>query len=240
MTLLLLSFLAWILTIMAPCVLPILPIVLAWSVGEKSYKRPLLITLSLAVSIVFFTVLLKATTVFISIPHIFWLYFSWSILILLWLVYVFPDIWWKLASTCKLSYFQGLLQKSQNVHSFSLQAVLTGFALWPVFSSCSPTYAFLLATVFPASFLQGILYTLSYALGLASMLFLIAWGGQTIVKKLKFFADEKGLFRKFLWLIFILFGLAIITWVDKKIEVFILSTCNIGTIEQTLFDVFRP
>ncbi|MFZ2255357.1 MAG: hypothetical protein WAW59_04920 [Patescibacteria group bacterium] len=47
-----------------------------------------------------------------------------------------------------------------------LRAIITGAALGPVFSTCSPTYTLLLATVFPVSLVAGIGYTLVYALGL--------------------------------------------------------------------------
>ncbi len=70
--LLLSSFVAGILTILAPCVLPVLPVVLAGSVTEKKWWYPYLVTLSLALSVVLFTVLLKASTLLIDIPPSFW------------------------------------------------------------------------------------------------------------------------------------------------------------------------
>lgn len=76
MTLFLASFLAGILTILAPCVLPVLPVVLAGSLSEKQKWYPYLVILSLALSVVLFTVVLKASTVFIDIPQSFWKYLS--------------------------------------------------------------------------------------------------------------------------------------------------------------------
>lgn len=81
MTLFLASFLAGILTILAPCVLPVLPVVLAGSLGEKQKWYPYLVTLSLALSVVLFTVVLKVSTIFIDIPQSFWKYLSGGILI---------------------------------------------------------------------------------------------------------------------------------------------------------------
>lgn len=83
MTLLLASFLAGILTILAPCVLPVLPVVLAGSLGEKQKWYPYLVILSLALSIVLFTLVLKVSTIFIDIPQSFWKYLSGGILIFL-------------------------------------------------------------------------------------------------------------------------------------------------------------
>ncbi len=75
-TLLVSSFFAGVLTILAPCVLPVLPVVLAGSVSERQKWYPYLVTLSLAGSIVLFTILLKASTLFIDIPSSFWKYLS--------------------------------------------------------------------------------------------------------------------------------------------------------------------
>lgn len=93
MSLAFISFIAGILTILAPCVLPILPVILAGSVTEKKWWYPYVVTLSLALSIVIFTVLLKASTLFIDIPSSFWKYLSGTILLVLGLVYIFPHIW---------------------------------------------------------------------------------------------------------------------------------------------------
>lgn len=238
MTLFVLTYLAGILTILAPCVLPILPIILAGSIWEKSWKRPFLITLSLAISIVIFTVLLKTTTLLIDVPFIFWKYLSGCILLILGLVYVFPHQWSIVGSKLWFSRSWELLSKTKNIQSTNIQSIATWFALGPVFSSCSPTYAFLLATIFPASFIQGIFYTFTYSLWLATILFIIAWGWQKVVRKLKFFADEKWVFKKLLGFVFIIIGFSIATWLDKRFEIFILNSCNISGIEQSLFDLF--
>lgn len=68
MTLFIVSFLAGVLTILAPCVLPVLPVILAGSLGEKGRWYPHIIIFSLALSVVIFTVLLKVSTLFIDIP----------------------------------------------------------------------------------------------------------------------------------------------------------------------------
>jgi cytochrome c-type biogenesis protein len=98
MTLLLVSFLAGILTVLAPCVLPVLPVILAGSISEKQKWYPYIVTLSLALSVVLFTVLLKVSTAFIDIPSSFWKIFSGAILLALGLVYIFPHGWAWIAS----------------------------------------------------------------------------------------------------------------------------------------------
>jgi len=54
------------LTILAPCVLPLLPVILGASVEDSKDKwRPYIIIAALSVSIIIFSLLLKATTLFI-------------------------------------------------------------------------------------------------------------------------------------------------------------------------------
>src|SRR4051812_44782414 len=94
MTLLIVSFLAGILTVLAPCVLPLLPVVLAGSVAEtKNTKRPIVIILALSVSVFIFTLLLKGSTALIGASPTFWNYVSAIILIAFGLTLVFPEVW---------------------------------------------------------------------------------------------------------------------------------------------------
>ena len=114
-----------------------------------------------------------------------------------------------------------------------MKYIFMGFALGPVFSSCSPTYALILAIILPAWFLFGLTALISYTLWLAVILFAIAVFGQRLIKNLKWASDPNGLFKKILWVIFILVGLAIFTWYDKKVEAAILDAWFLNT---TIFE----
>ncbi len=239
-TLLLSSFIAWVLTILAPCVLPVLPVVLAGSVTEKKWWYPYLVTLSLAVSVVLFTVLLKASTFLIDIPSSFWKMLSWGILITLGFVYVFPHAWVWIAEKLGFGQSSISLDHAQDIGSPVLRAIATGWALGPVFSTCSPTYTLLLATVFPVSFAAGIGYTLVYALGLALMLTLIAIWGRSIIAKFRGMADERWWFKRILGIVFILIGLMIIAWLDKKVETWLLDRFDVPSLEEGVLDKLIP
>jgi cytochrome c-type biogenesis protein len=234
------SFLAWILTILAPCVLPVLPVVLAGSVTERQRWYPYLVTLSLAGSIVLFTVILKATTALIDIPPSFWKYLSWGILLALGLVYIFPHAWSWIGGRLGFGRSGVALDHTQDIGSPALRAIATGAALGPVFSTCSPTYSLLLATVFPVSLLAGIGYTLVYALGLALMLTIIAVGGRSIIARFRGVASENWWFKRILGIIFVLIGLAIITGIDKQIESRALDIWNPSSLEEGLLDTLMP
>lgn len=64
---LLVSFIAGILTVMAPCVFTLLPVILGGSLTGTSWKKPATIIASLSISIFVFTLILKASTALIDI-----------------------------------------------------------------------------------------------------------------------------------------------------------------------------
>lgn len=228
MTLLLLSSLAGILTVAAPCILPLLPVIVGGSLVEgkqttKSWKRPLIITSSLALSVIVFTLLLKATTSFLGVPQAVWQVISGGIIILLGLHFVYPGLWDSISIRFNLlGKAHSNLGKAEHKRG-NAGAVLTGFALGPVFSSCSPTYALIVATVLPVSFIEGLGYLIAYALGLSATLLLIAFGGQAVLTKLRWASNPDGWFRRIIGLLFLLTGLAVMLGWDKDLQAFVLE-----------------
>ena len=235
MVLFLVSFIAGILTALAPCVLPLLPVIVGGSIAGGSRHRAYTITLSLGISVILFTLLLKASTIFITIPQLFWELFSGAILIVFGIVMFFPQIWDNLG-------FVNLLNRSSNkllatgYQKNSLWGdALMGAALGPVFSSCSPTYFVILATVLPASFSAGIADLIAYAVGLSGTLLIIALAGQKLVDKLGVTIEPGGWFRRTIGILFIIVGLAVATGAEASIEAWLLNHgFDLSFIEQRL------
>lgn len=69
MSLAVLAFLAGVLSVLAPCVLPVLPVMLGGGLSARARYRPIVIGVSTAVCITLFTVLLKVSTAFINVPE---------------------------------------------------------------------------------------------------------------------------------------------------------------------------
>jgi cytochrome c biogenesis protein CcdA/thiol-disulfide isomerase/thioredoxin len=235
MLLFLISFIAGVLTAIAPCVLPLLPVIVGGSLAGGSNRRAITISASLGVSVVLFTLLLKASTAFINVPESFWQWFSAVILIAFGIVMVFPSLWDRLG-------FVNLMNRSGNkllatgYQKNSLWGdALMGAALGPVFSSCSPTYFVILATVLPASFLAGFADLLAYAIGLSGFLLIIALVGQKLVDKLGVAIEPGGWFRRTIGIIFIIVGLAVGTGVEANLEAYLLNNgFDLTFIEQRL------
>lgn len=238
MTLLVISFIAGVLTVLAPCILPLLPVVIGSSASGRSKATPYIVVGSLAVSIILFTYLLKASTLFIDIPQSFWAYISGGILVLFGMTLVFPGLWEKLPVVGKLSVGSNKVLGAGHQKKSFWGDVMVGAALGPVFSTCSPTYFVILASVLPASFLLGTAYLLAYVLGLSLVLLLIALLGEKFASKLAGFSDPNGKFKKVLGGLFVVLGLLIVFGIEKQIEAALLDSgyFDITKIEYRLLE----
>ncbi|MBT2497911.1 sulfite exporter TauE/SafE family protein [Agromyces sp. ISL-38] len=223
-----LALAAGVLTVAAPCVLPLLPVIIGGSIvrdgdERRAQWRPFVIAGSLAVSVVVFTLLLKATTALLGIPPQVWQVIAGGIIILLGVDLLFPFLWDRLSSALRLQSRSGeLLDRSVRRQSVAGD-ILTGAALGPVFSSCSPTYALIVAAVLPVSFGEGLGYVAAYAVGLAGMLLLIALLGRAFVRRLGWLANPNGWFRRTIGAVFILVGVAVVAGLDKQLQTLILD-----------------
>jgi cytochrome c biogenesis protein CcdA len=116
--------------------------------------------------------------------------------------------------------------------------VIVGAALGPVFSTCSPTYFVILASVLPASFALGTLYLLAYVTGLSLILLLIALLGERFANKLGGFSNPQGWLKRGLGLLFITVGIMIILGLDKQLQTNILDIgyFDVTKVEQKLLE----
>lgn len=231
MLLLLGALIAGVLTTLAPCVLPMLPVIVGGALGPSSAasrRRAYIITVSLGLSIVLFTLLLKATTALIGIPSSVWQWISGGILILLGMVSLFPGIWERMSARLRLQERSTTRLASARQHQGTGGAVLTGAALGPVFSSCSPMYGYVIVTVLPASFGQGMALLLAYVVGLCVTLLAIALLGQRFIRNARWAADPHSWFRRGLGLVFVLVGVAIALGLDKDVQTWVIENSPIA------------
>jgi len=221
MFLLLGAFVAGLLTVVAPCVLPLLPIIIGGSVtgsnGDK--KRPFIIAGSLAVSLFVFTLLLKVTSLLINISPKSINYFSGSVIFLLGVLTLFPLLYAKLMAKIGLEHrSQELLAKGFKNKNDLIGPIVTGAALGPVFSSCSPVYAYIIATVLPARFGWAMAYIIAYIIGLSGILLVISYYGRRAIKKIRFAANPNGWFQRSIAVIFMIVGVLIFTGYGVKLQ----------------------
>ena len=216
-----LSLAAGFLTVLAPCVLPLLPVIIGGSVGTRAASRwrPYVIAVSLVVSLVCFTLLLKATSILVGVDPAVWPAISGGLVIALGLAMLFPGWWARLVSASGIERrSQGALVRAAGDRRWAVSAVLTGAALGPVFSSCSPTYAWVLATVLPASMGRGLLLLGVYCLGLAASLLGIALLGRRLLGRLTWATNPRGWFQRGIAVLFLVVGLSLMTGWDRQAQ----------------------
>lgn len=238
MTLLIVSFIAGVLTVLAPCVLPLLPVVVGSSMSGRSKATPYIVVGSLSLSIILFTYLLKASTAFITVPPEVWTYLSGGIIFFFGLTLLFPTIWEHMPGMAKLSAGSNKLVGTGYKKKTFWGDALIGAALGPIFSTCSPTYFVILASVLPASFALGTAYLLAYVVGLALILLFIALIGERFSQRLSGLADSHGWFKHTLGILFIILGLAIALGIEKQIETALVNSgiLDITKVEQKLLE----
>jgi cytochrome c biogenesis protein CcdA/thiol-disulfide isomerase/thioredoxin len=233
--LLLVAFVAGLLTALAPCALPLMPVIVGSSLaGTQDRKRPYVIVGSLMLSLFLFTFILKVSTVFLGIPSFVWSLVSGGIIIIFGIASLYPHLWERIT---KKFYNKSQVGLGKSYQKGGLSgAILMGAALGPVFASCSPTYALILATVLPASLLKGSFALLAYVVGVGIFLIAAALLGRKLTSKIGWALNPEGWFKRGLGIFFIILGLLILTGYIKKIENFLVGyqLINVAKIEQSI------
>ncbi len=183
----------------------------------------MLVTASLGVSIIAFTLLLKASTALIDIPQQTWSWLAGGLLVVLGLTQLVPQLWEAVSGRLALQERSALGLAGARRRSGVAGALLTGAALGPVFSSCSPLYGYVVVTVLPADLGYGILLLLAYALGLCATLLVVALAGQRVIRRLGWAADAHGAFRRTLGLVFVSVGIAVIAGWDRDLQTWVVE-----------------
>lgn len=228
-------------TVFTPCTFPFLPVILWRSLGGKSWKKPLTILTSLALSLFVFGIIFNATIKFAGLTQ-HTLAFWWGFVIALFgYITIVPEVWDKIMD--KLGFFS----KSKKVMETGVEKnsmmwdILIGLFLWPVFTGCSPVLLAILPLISESSKVVGSLYLIAYILWLVWLLFLIAIFGQRLTRKLQFATNPHGKFKRNLGVLLLVIGIMIMTGWDKKFEAWMIEK-NIlpaSTIEQSLWDIFE-
>jgi cytochrome c-type biogenesis protein len=221
------ALLAGALTTLAPCALSLLPVIVGGSVtgaaDGAAVRRAMLVTGSLGVSVFVFTLALKATTALIDVPPSVWRWVSGGLLIALGVVAIVPELWDRVSVSTGLSSRSARGLSAANQRGGAVGAVLTGAALGPVFTSCSPLFAYVVVTVLPAEPARGLALLTAYVVGLVVVLFAIALAGQRLVSRLRWAADPHSAFRRGLGVLFVVMGVLIATGLMQDVETWVLE-----------------
>jgi cytochrome c biogenesis protein CcdA len=242
MELLPLAFFAGVLTVLSPCVIPLLPVILAGSAAESNRRNAYVIIASLAVSVIAFTLLIRGATALLGVPTDVWLIVSGSLVVFIGATLAFPSLWERISTRSGLQRVSGELVDSSAQRTGVTRSVLLGLSLGPIFTSCSPTYGLILAAVLPTSFAVGFANLIAYTIGLSAVMLIIALGGQSVTRRMKWAVNPKGAFRRGLGAVLIVVGVLIATGVVKDIETWLVDRGILGAVvlEQGILDQVDP
>lgn len=221
MTLLyLVAFISGFVTIAAPCIWPLLPIVLG-SASWGGHRKPFGITLGIITSFGFLTLSISYITRILPIDLNILRLFAVCVIAFLGIALIVPSVSLKLET-----YLSKLLvlTPSKNRNGF-LGGFLTGIAIGVVWTPCAgPVLATIAALSITLSLnSQVIILTFFYLLGLGIPLLLFSILGRRILVKTKILSNKLLLIQRTFGIIMVLTAIAIYFNFDKTVEAKLLN-----------------
>lgn len=215
------AFVSGLVTILAPCIWPLLPIVLS-STATGGRRKPLGVTLGIMASFTFFTLTLSyIVSVFHFNPNILRL-LAVAVIGFLGLTLLLPPLSSRLEGF--VSRLSGSLGPARSRSGFS-GGFITGFSLGLVWSPCAGPILATIATLAATRSvsIQLVLVTVVYVLGVGIPLFLFASFGSYLFSRTRSVSRFTGRIQQVFGIIMILTALAIFTNYDKIIQVRLLD-----------------
>ncbi len=215
------AFIAGVITILSPCILPILPIVFSGSVGGGK-RKPFGIVTGFVLSFTFFTLFLATIVRATGIPADALRSVSVVIMFLFGLSLLLPQ-------------FQMLMERlfSKLSSRFASQGkregfgggILVGLSLGLVWTPCvGPILASVitLAATNSVSF-AAFFITFSYAFGTAIPMFAVMYGGRSLLQRVSWLLPNTGKIQKVFGVLMILTAIGIFFNIDRRFQTYILE-----------------
>jgi cytochrome c biogenesis protein CcdA/thiol-disulfide isomerase/thioredoxin len=214
------AFLSGIVTILSPCILPVLPIVLSGSVGGK--RKPFGVVVGFVASFSLFTLTLSALVQALNVPPDTMRVVALVIIVSFGILLVIPPLQQRfelLAS--KLVGGKGGSQKN----GFS-GGVLVGASLGLIWTPCvGPIMASVIGLAVSQQVDGGaVVIVLAYALGTALPMLGIMWGGRGLLNRFPHLTANTGKIQRVFGVLMIGVGLSIAFGLDRQFQTFILKT----------------
>lgn len=221
--LLIFSFMAGIVTILSPCILPILPIILGGSLtGGK--QKPLGIVAGFIGSFTFFTLFLSILVQALNISADALRFFSIIVIFGFGVSLITPKVQLFIEQLfSRLS--NKFSPKSQNKEGF-FGGVLIGLSLGLLWTPCvGPILASVISLALTGSVNSSAFFiTLAYAVGTAIPMLLIIYTGRSIFQKIPSLLANTANIQKVFGVVMMLTAIGIFFNVDRKFQTFVLQT----------------
>lgn len=221
MVLLFFAFLAGVVTVLSPCILPVLPLLLAAGTGEGKY-RPYGIIVGLVVSFTFFTLALTALVHITGISPDLLRYIAIGLIIFFGLTMIFPSFEKFFTQlVAPISRWGNRVEMATNQTGAGFVAgFILGIALGLIWAPCAGPILAAITTLVATGAVtwNAVIVTLAYSLGTALPMFFIIWGGSKITSSLSVFAPYTELIRKLFGALMIVGALAIAFHADVILQ----------------------
>lgn len=220
--LILFAFMGGIITVLSPCILPLLPIILS-STADPSKKRPLGIVVGFVASFTLFTLTLSTIVRISGIPADSLRNLSVIILVIFGLTLIIPKIQSEIEKI--FSYLSRFTPNSQNKTGFT-GGLIIGASLGLLWTPCvGPILASVISLAISGEVTgSALLITASYSAGTAIPMFLIIRGGQSALQKVPWLVHNSSRIQKAFGILMILTALAIYQNIDRRFQTWFLET----------------
>lgn len=225
--LMLFAFIAGVVTVLSPCILPVLPIVLSSSV-DNSKQRPIGVIIGFVLSFTFFTLflstLVQATGVSADAVRL----TSVVIIFLFGLSLLLPQVQAYMEKA--FTFFTRFSPKTQRIGL--LGGVLVGFSLGLLWTPCvGPILAAIISLAITGTVTsQAFFITLAYATGTAIPMFAIMVGGRQLLNKVPWLLKNTANIQKGFGVVMMVTAIGIYFNLDRQFQTWVLTTFpNYGT-----------
>ena len=219
------AFLAGVVTILSPCILPVLPIVLSSSIGGKEIgkSRPLGIVVGFILSFTFFTLFLSTLVRMTGISPDALRTIS---------VLIIAGFGFSLLVPQFQLFFEKLFSKATrflprgNTRVGFLPGLLIGFSLGLLWTPCvGPILASVISLAITGTVtFDAFIITFAYSLGTAIPMFFVMIGGNNLLQKIPWLVSNTAKIQKGFGIVMIVTALGIFFNVDRTFQTYVLNT----------------
>src|SRR3989339_1055029 len=219
------AFLAGIVTILSPCILPIFPIILSSTIGGQNTgkSRPMGVVIGFVLSFTFFTLFLSTIVRLSGISADALRLVSVLVIAGFGVSLLIPQF--QVLLERLFSKLAGFIPSNQNRTGFG-GGLLIGFSVGLLWTPCvGPILASVISLAITGTVtFDAFLITLAYSLGTAIPMFLIILGGQNALSRVPWLLSRLGHIQKLFGVLMILTAIGIFFNVDRRFQTFILNT----------------
>lgn len=216
------AFLAGIVTVLSPCILPVLPIILSGTVGGDK-KKPLGIVTGFILSFTFFTLFLSALVKVTGVSADVLRSFSIIVIALFGVSLLIPQI--QLFIEQLFTKLANAAPKNQAQTSSFWGGIVVGISLGLLWTPCvGPILASVISLALTGSVTSTALFiTIAYSLGTAIPMLAITYGGRELLNKVPWLLRNTATIQKAFGVLMIITAIGIYFNIDRQFQTYILE-----------------